>query len=320
MPSLWASYRPTTPQQAHGQYASHGASAAAAPPPSSFEGMTGESKGKGYGKGYTYIYEGKGRQAPSWYATQESSRRYLSGAGQQVDAAPDTGRSYGSTAYATSATTASSTPRAVLTAARRHPMPPPAPSHGAPEQRTVYVRDNLVVGAPQWQAEPEPAKGKGKYPFRPGLGKGKQTWPQAEPEPSKGNGKPSYSSGATKGGGGAAGATGFAAAWGGWGARGARMGADEIASEDDWFLTIFCIIMVLIGVGLASRPVRTRIARFLRWLAQLIDGEEVRAHVMIESRVYFLDTSVPAPADARALPERKETENPWSIPPTDTIF
>ena len=103
MPSLWASYRPTTPQQAHGQYASHGASAAAAPPPSPFEGMTGESKGKGYGKSYgkgtTWILEGKGgRRAPSWYAQQESSRQYWSGAGQHGAATPDTGRSYGSTA------------------------------------------------------------------------------------------------------------------------------------------------------------------------------------------------------------------------------
>ena len=52
-PSLWAAYRPTTRQQEPSHFALHGASAASAPPPSPFEGMTGESKGKGYaGKGY----------------------------------------------------------------------------------------------------------------------------------------------------------------------------------------------------------------------------------------------------------------------------
>ena len=318
------------------------AAAAEEPPPSPIEGMTGEHKGygeskgygkgygesKGYGKGYgegkgsgkTYgpgiskgergygagpgqwgfggpgiLYgqgsalEGKGGyRAPSWYAEQGSAREYRagsawSGAGSaSAGQPPDTGRGYGSTAYSPSGSTMASTPRAVLTpAARRHPTPPPAPVHDPFEGMT---------------GEPK-GKSKGKHPFRPGFEA------QAAPEPPKGKGRPSFSSGATKGGGGFAGAWAGAAGWGAKGAKGASMGAEENIAESDWFFTIFCLFMILVGVGLASRPVRSAMARFLRWLARLIEGDGVRAHVVID----FPADAGPVSADARALPTRTET-------------
>ena len=81
------------------------------------------------------------------------------------------------------------------------------------------------------------------------------------------------------------------------------MGAEENIAESDWFFTIFCIFMILVGVGHASRPVRSAMARFLRWLARLIEGDGVRAHVVINFPAVF----GPVSADARALPTRTET-------------
>jgi hypothetical protein len=153
----------------------------------------------------------------------------------------------------------------------------------------------------------------------------------------KGKGKKGKPSGKK---GGWAPSMGYWAAGSAWGAKGgnaARTEAPGVDDEDGWFFTLFCIMMVLIGVGLASRAFRRPLARVLHMIAHLLDDGAVRAFVSSGTsvgtnpalspnsagglslahggapRISVGSQAVQAPS-ARAMPSR--TENPLE----DTTF
>jgi hypothetical protein len=115
---------------------------------------------------------------------------------------------------------------------------------------------------PPWRQTLQHRMGEGKGQFEE-KGKGKK----GKPSGKKGGWAPSM---------------GYWAAGSAWGAKGgnaARTEAPGVDDEDGWFFTLFCIMMVLIGVGLASRAFRRPLARVLHMIAHLLDDGAVRAFV-----------------------------------------
>jgi hypothetical protein len=129
---------------------------------------------------------------------------------------------------------------------------------------------------------------KGRYEDK-GKGKGK---------PSKGRkGPPGH-------------AAGFAALWSGWGLTGgqaAEMDKQEDDGHSDFALMLFCAMLVLFGMGLASRTFRRPLARMLRGIAFLIDDGAVRAQAILEpfNALHEAEDS----ASVRAMPARAEASD-----------
>jgi hypothetical protein len=103
----------------------------------------------------------------------------------------------------------------------------------------------------------------------------------------------------------------YAATWAGWGATGGNAAEMNVQENDDeqksdLVLLIFCIFLVLMGMGLASRAFRKPLARFLRWTASLVDAGTVSARVVLEP---FRAVHEQDPASVGAMPQRAGFKN-----------
>jgi hypothetical protein len=106
------------------------------------------------------------------------------------------------------------------------------------------------------------------------------------------------------------GPTGYAAgytAWSGWGPTGGQAAETDKNENDggsDYMLIFFCIFLVLVGMGLASRAFRRPLARLVRRIAFIIDDGVVRAPALLEP---FNALHVGSDSAAvRAMPARAE--------------
>jgi hypothetical protein len=104
-------------------------------------------------------------------------------------------------------------------------------------------------------------------------------------------------------------ATAFGTMWAGWGPTGGQAAETDMKENDgnsDFMLMLFCAMLVLFGMGLASRTIRRPLARMLRGIAFLIDEGAVSAQVVFEpfSALHEAEDS----ASVRAMPARAEAE------------
>jgi hypothetical protein len=156
-----------------------------------------------------------------------------------------------------------------------------------------------------WQRELARRKGdekgfqkgyQGGYKGQKGADKGYQGYKGKEP--TKGR----------KGQGGKAAA--YGSMWMGWGATGGNAAETDLKENgdehSDLMLLIFCIMLVLMGMGLASRAFRKPLARILRWAASLIDAGDVSARVVLEP---FCTMHEQDPASVGAMPPRAGFED-----------
>jgi hypothetical protein len=100
----------------------------------------------------------------------------------------------------------------------------------------------------------------------------------------------------------------FASAWAGWGATGGNAVETDTQENDNtgsWTLLILSVVMMLMGMILASRTFRRPLAGLLRGLASMIYAGDVSASVALEPvRVLHAD-----PASAGAMPQRAGFED-----------
>jgi hypothetical protein len=97
----------------------------------------------------------------------------------------------------------------------------------------------------------------------------------------------------------------FAAAWAGWGAKGGNAAAIEPEENDNsgtWTLIALSIAMMLLGAIITSMTFRRPVARLLRRIASLIDGDTA-SEALGPIRAMHDD-----PAVAGAMPQRRGSE------------
>ena len=85
---------------------------------------------------------------------------------------------------------------------------------------------------------------------------------------------------------------------------------DEIDENFDYIFYMFCLFLIFVGVGFASRTFRGAMARCLRWFAGLLD-DGVRAHERSEAIVP--DAAEPIAEIAKTLPTRSVNEPAGTI-------